>query len=232
MAKLIYTESELPQKSQIWKDERDKFIGGSDMSILTGDLPQIFDTQYDLFLRKTGQAPPKEMNASMQHGVNYEDEARRYIENYLKETYGIDAHFEPLVAIEPNGQDIMVSFDGIDIENKLFVEIKCQSEKNFVKTVKTGMPSYYRAQVQSQACVANAHWGITKGFFCSYFPTPVDVTTRTTVDRKYIFNTFTTQLACIPIEYDVEYCCYLKKLAKAFRDMIKAGEYDEFWDLI
>ena len=231
MNKLVFTEEDLPQKSSAWLDKRTKHIGGSDMAILTGDLPSFFDTAFDLFERKIGKKPPKVMNAAMMRGAGMEDEARLYIERHLRDVFNIKASFEPLVAVHPHCEALMVSFDGVDIKNKIFAEIKCQSEKNFTKTIKTGMPSYYKAQVQSQASVANAHWGVTDGFFCSYYPEPVEISMTEELDGIKTKSKITTQLACIPVQHDAEYSKYLHKLATSFQAMVDAKEWNPYWDL-
>lgn len=213
---MIFNEKELPQRSEKWKEKRNRHIGGSDIAILTGDIPPSWDTPRSLFERKLGIAPPKVINAAMMRGTLLEDEAKEYIEKYLTGDLKKQINFEPLVAIHPEYDALMVSFDGVDIDNSLIVEIKCQSETNFKKVLKTGIPNYYYPQVQAQLLVANRHWGITKAYFCSYYPEPIN----------------DTQLACVEIEYDAKYGEYLGKLCMSFQKMIINREWNDFWDIV
>lgn len=217
---LIFNEDELPQRSDIWKAKRGNHIGGSDVAILTGDIPRVWDTPLTLFRRKLGIDPPKVMNAAMMRGTNMEDEAKAYIEKYLSEKLDLDVNLEPLVAIHPEYNALMVSFDGVDIKNKLVVEIKCQSENNFKKVIKSGIPKYYYPQVQAQLLVSEAHWGIDKAFFCSYYPEELEIN-----DEK-------KQLACIDIEYNKEYANYIGKLCTSFQKMVDAKTWNDYWDIV
>lgn len=217
---MIFNESELPQRSEAWKKKRDSYIGGSDIAILTGDLPKAWDTPKNLFERKLGIQPPKVINAAMMRGTHLEDEAKTYIEKYLTVELNKEITFEPLVAIHPEYDALMVSFDGVDIDNKLVAEIKCQSELNFKKVIKSGIPKYYYPQVQAQLLVANRHWGIEDAYFCSYYPEEIDING----ERK--------QLASVEIKYDREYGEYLGKLCMQFQKMIKERKWNDYWDII
>lgn len=61
-----------------WLQQREKGIGSSEVATILGKNP--FETPYQLWLRKTGQAPAKEPNEAMRAGTILEGAVARYYE--------------------------------------------------------------------------------------------------------------------------------------------------------
>jgi putative phage-type endonuclease len=221
MDKYIYTEKELPQKSDAWLEMRKTCIGGSDAATVLG-INIKYDSAYDLWQRKTGKRPPKKMNKAMQRGADMEKESHPSIKDYLKTKEGVKApKIVPYFARHPDHPYVGISFDGVDIKNKFITEIKCPMHSwNFKSVFENGIQDYYYPQVQLQLFVANKLWGIDKAYFCSYYP-----------DGAYILNMFEYKeylktLAVLDIDYDEEYCNRMNVVIKKFWDFV---QYD-YWN--
>lgn len=219
--KLVYTDTELRQGSDEWKDIRKTCIGGSDAATVLG-VNSHFDSAHTFWRRKTGKMKPKKLNEAMIRGIEMEIMAREPILEHLREVEGIkNPVIEPIFARHPQFPYIGISFDGVDIKNKFITEIKSPKFSwNFKTVYENGIQDYYYPQVQLQLMVAKAHWGIEKAYFCSYFP-----------DGAYILNTETyieylKKLAVIDIDYDPIYCEAMRKVLQKFWKFV---EYD-YWE--
>lgn len=220
-SKTVYTEKELPQRSEEWLKVREGCIGASDVAEILHVNDKYHDP-YKLWQRKTKKRAPKKVNEAMLRGAKLEPEAMKAVKKELKEQYGIKrANPIPLFAFHPDFNYIGVSFDGVDKKNNYIVELKCPSTVwNFRSVFEDGIQDYYYPQVQLQLYVANAIWGITKAYFCSYYPSGSYIFSPT--EYKEYFKT----LAVIDIDYDEAYCQEMNKVVKNFYD---ACQYD-FWD--
>lgn len=218
--KLIYTEEELPQRSPEWHEFRTNTIGASEISTVLG-LLEKYEKPHTFWKRKIGKLKPKKENALMLHGKNKEDEALEKLTAYLESTAGETYNFEKLVAVHPEFRFLSASFDGVDLEKKAVVELKCPGFVWIFRSVfEDGIPDYYYPQIQMQLHIANAHWGIDKGFFCSYYP-----------DGAYILNQFTyvehlKKIVVIDVEYDKKYCENMIKPLAIFWEMVQNKEWD------
>ena len=244
--KYIYSEQELPQKTKNWLDARITFgLGASQVPILMGNYPPHWATPYDLFLEKMGK-PQKPMTEDMERGI-FEDQGRSYLENYLNNckneedgsvfcrnvydrTSNLstnDVKFEQFTVISKDVPNLFASFDGIDINNKLVLEIKCPKQGIFNKLLRNRVPSVpktYLAQVQSQLMIANSHWGITKGIFAVFFPDGLYYENKKTGRNDLI------RLIVIETELDEEYCEEIKNKCKIFWDMVENRSWNKYWD--
>lgn len=221
MDKLIYTEQELPQRSDEWLEHRKGKIGSSDVATILGVMTK-YQKPITLWKRKTGKLNPIKSNDRMNRGQDMEEEAREVVkQHYIKNEGYTTPEIEPYFAIHPDYDDIAVSFDGVDVNNKFITELKSPSFVTVFKSVfENGIQDYYYPQLQLQLAVANAHWGITKGYFCSYYP-----------DGAYILNMLEFKetletLAVIDIDYEPEYFKSMLKVIKKFNSFV---EY-EHWD--
>jgi putative phage-type endonuclease len=220
MDKLIYTEEELPQRSQEWLDIRKNSIGGSEIATILGLLNK-YTKPSSIWKHKTGKSKKKEKSI-MTRGAELEDEAADIIKSHLIEHENIsNPDIAKYFAIHPDYPYLAVSYDGVDLDNKFITEIKCPGYVwNFKSVFADGIQDYYYPQVQLQLMVANAHWGITKAFFCSYYP-----------DGAYIlspleYKEYLKKLAVVDIDYDPDYCNCMAEMAKKFYKFV---EYD-YWD--
>lgn len=141
--------SELVQGSEAWLAWRNLGIGSSEVSTITGDNP--WETPYQLFLRKTGRAPAKKMNAAMARGRDMEDTARQCAEKIL------DMKFTPKTYVKIPEEHMRVSLDGITEDETTIIEIKCPSTPTLREYGKKNeVPPYYQAQIDYQLLVSNA----------------------------------------------------------------------------
>ena len=219
--KYIYTEEELPQRSEKWLELRKPRIGGSDVATILG-LMSKYEKPVTLWKRKTGKLKPKSNNKWMTRGQEMEEAARYAVKLHYSEVEGIkNPEIVPYFAIHSKHEDIAVSFDGVDLKNKFITELKCPNFISVFKSVfQNGIQDYYYPQVQLQLAVANDHWGITKGYFCSYYP-----------DGAYILNMLEFKevlkyLAVIDIDYDPNYFQEMVKVIKKFNSFVER----EYWD--
>lgn len=218
--KYIYTSEELQQRSPEWTTLRDTKIGASTVSAILG--MNKYESPVTVWKRKLGRLKPKVMNAAMQRGVDMEDEAIEAILNEIRfdgiETKGV----EQFVCIHPKYTDIMVSFDGVDLENKFIVEAKCPKfAQNFKSIFTDGISDLYYPQVQLQLAVANETWGITKAFFGSYFP-----------DGAYIadfteFKEYLKTIVVVDVDYDEKYYNAMAKVIEKFLYNVKYETWDD-----
>ena len=139
---------QLVQGSQAWLEYRRTMRNASETAAVLGVSPWC--TPYQLWLLKTGRATTK-VTAAMQHGTDTEPAARAA---YEAKTGNI---MQPLVL-----QDgpYSASLDGMDLDGKLIVEIKCPytgQDSQLWREVKAGhVPDHYAAQIQHQLLVSGA----------------------------------------------------------------------------
>ena len=222
MNKFIFTEEELPQRSQGWHDARKMIVGASDVATVL-NLMNRFEKPKSLWKRKLGKLKPKKENDAMRRGAEMEDMAGVVISSELETNWGIkNPKLDKYFAIHPEHRFLGVSFDGVDLENKFITEIKCpQKVWNFRKIFEDGIPDHYYPQVQMQLHVANALWGITKAYFCSYYPDGAYI-----VDRVEFMEHHKT-LVIIDIDYNEAYCQKVIKVLWTFHRFLEEGKWDD-----
>lgn len=242
---MIYLEKDLPQKSKEWHDFRLNGIGASEVPAIMGKLPPHWNNPYEVFLQKLGK-PRKNATKSMQRGVLLEEYARNFIENYLKnckknenssifcnnclDFLDLDINFDPkfqqLTAKYKEFDKIFASFDGIDENNGVLLEIKCPEQSGFKKIMKKpSISMIYYPQVQTQLMIANSHWGINKAIFANYYPEGIYV------DDEDIFGLKLIRLVLVQVDYDEEYCNEIKKTCSNFWKMIENKQWNRDWNV-
>lgn len=236
---MIYTEKELPQKSEEWLKFRLDKIGTSEISIIRGKFPKIWCDDYELFLRKMGK-PYDNSSSYTDIGNRDEDKARVFIEEYLNygtnsehvydRTGGMDvkdAKFVQCTVQYKHNPSIFSSFDGIDVNNKLTLEIKCPSEKTFAKILKNRQPVVSRTyvdQVQGQLMIANSHFDVTQGIFAPYLDEGVEFF------DKELRTTRLIKLILVKTELDVEYCKEIEEDCRKYLQMIVNRQWRKNWN--
>ena len=142
---------DLVQLSPEWHEYREKGIGSSDASIISGHLPEAWDSMFALSTYKiTGSSRTfDEVGlARITRGQELEPVAR---EEYIRLTGNV---VEPGCFIHPEFDFIRASLDGITEDFKIITEIKCSGDNVYNKVVEGEIPDYYYAQMQHQlACV-------------------------------------------------------------------------------
>lgn len=143
------------QNSQEWLEFRKTKVGASDAPIIMEISP--WKTPYQLWEEKLGIRETI-MTSAMQRGTDMEEEARQAFE---RET-GI-AMF-PMVKIHPENEWMMASLDGISLDEKNILEIKCPGKEDHFTAVSNMVPDKYYPQLQHQLAVT----GLEKAYYYSY----------------------------------------------------------------
>lgn len=145
----------LMQNSAEWLEFRKDMVGASDAPIIMGVSPWI--TPYKLWEEKLGIKEPAPPTFDMRRGLEREEEARCAFE---KET-GLSVF--PVVKVHPDYPWMMASLDGMDIEERHIVEIKCPGHMIGLSDT---VPDKYYPQVQHQLAVT----GLDMAYYFTYTP--------------------------------------------------------------
>ena len=138
--------SHLIQGTSEWHALRQKSIGASDAAVILGISP--WKTRLELWEEKMGFSTPNQ-TFKMLRGIEMEDEARLYYERITGEIVF------PKVMIHPEYPWCIASLDGITLNEKRLVEIKCPG-RDTIEMAKNGkIPEFYVAQLQHQMMVTN-----------------------------------------------------------------------------
>jgi putative phage-type endonuclease len=152
----------LIQGSQEWLDFRKTRVGASDAVIIAGMSP--WRSRAQLLDEKRGLIEPQPMNSSMQRGTRLEPIARALAEDMF------DTLFVAEVRVSKEYEWCYASLDGICIDNKILLEIKCTSKKNHALAKDGKIPDYYKPQLQHQMYVC----GFDKCHYFSFATAEID----------------------------------------------------------
>jgi len=142
----------LEQGSPEWIEFRKTKIGASDIGILMTGSPKEVS---DLYWEKKGEE--KYVTAAMRRGSDMEADARRWFEREH------DIKVERPVGVHDTHEWLMASFDGLNFELGLSLEIKCPNQlPDFIEDLNNYKRYYW--QVQAQLAVG----GHEKGFILAY----------------------------------------------------------------
>lgn len=144
------------QNTPEWLAMRKTKIGASDAPVIMGLSP--WKTPYQLWEEKLGLCPETEKTAAMERGTAMEEQARQEFERMT----GLIVF--PQVMQHPHYDWMIASLDGIDIEQKNVVEIKCPGKADHETALQGKVPDKYYAQLQHQMEVAN----VRKLFYFSF----------------------------------------------------------------
>lgn len=136
---------------QEWHNWRNQGIGSSDAPVIMGVSP--WTTPAQLWEERVHGAK-REDNASMKYGREMEEHARRFFEK--KMNVQVFATREEHKSIKW----MRATLDGIDIDRKVMVEIKCPSNRKLNHKV----PDHYYPQLQHQLEVT----GLDGMYYCSF----------------------------------------------------------------
>ncbi len=137
--------SHLIQGSAEWLEFRNTKIGSSDAPCIMG---VGFDTPYQRWQQKLGLVE-KPQSFAMKRGLDLEPIARSEFEKQLN----VDVF--PQVVINPKYEWQMASLDGLDIDRKIAVEIKCAGQEDHALALSGIVPEKYVPQLQHQMIVLN-----------------------------------------------------------------------------
>ncbi len=222
LEKLVYTEEECPQRSEIWEEIRKPFIGASETGAILGFLSK-YEKPKTVWKRKTGKLKPKTANSSMLLGQKLEESAKILTKSFLKqEKLIINPKLDGYFAVHSKYQFLSASFDGVDVENKFITELKCpEFSRNFKFVFEQGLKDYYYAQVQQQLFIAKDHWNIEKAFFSSYYPNGTYV-----LDIDNFTEIFKT-LAVREVKLNNSYCDAMLVVLKKFHENVEQDCWDD-----
>lgn len=130
------------QNTDEWLEMRKNHIGASDAAVIMEVSP--WSTPHALWEEKVGIRQSKVLNSAMSRGNRLEDAAR---EAFIKMT-GIIVFDE--VVFHPVHSWMMASLDGIDMDRKNIVEIKCPGPDDHDMALHGHVPAKYYPQLQHQ----------------------------------------------------------------------------------
>lgn len=136
----------IEQNTKEWLAFRSDHIGASDCGPIMKDSP--FKSPRKLWEEKFSPVSFSQ-NEAMKRGHNLEPIAR---EHYNKLS---GKNFVPKVAVSKCRPWQSASFDGLDLEEEIVLEIKCPGEKVFGEMAKGVIAKTYLWQIQHQLCVSN-----------------------------------------------------------------------------
>lgn len=147
----------LNQGTEEWHKWRNAGIGSSDAPIIMGVSP--YSTPYKLWAQKLGLEKSNSENFVTELGHRFEDPARA---QFALET-GIEV--EPDCVEHKEMPQFRASLDGLNVDQKIFVEIKYMGEKNLelVQSTQQVLEHHYD-QIQHQFLVT----GFTKSYYVAY----------------------------------------------------------------
>ena len=138
---------DVEQGSAQWLELRRKHVCASDSLAVMG--LSKWCTRQELLEQKRGLRPETQKNYLMQRGIDLEPLARQKAEEMLKTL------FIPEVYVSYEYPWMLASLDGVCIDNKMILEIKCPNRKTHEMAKNEKIPDYYYAQVQHQIAVCD-----------------------------------------------------------------------------
>ncbi len=135
------TLEQCTQGTPEWLALRASKITATDAGCILGVDP--YCSAYMRWKQKLGLISPQKENFAMLEGRRLEPIARNQF------TLDTGIQVEPLVLINPNRPWQMASFDGVTVDRKIGVEIKCSS-RIYEKALNHEIDDHYIAQVQHQ----------------------------------------------------------------------------------
>jgi putative phage-type endonuclease len=139
-----------------WHQWRRAGIGSSDAAVVMGVSP--WRTPYQVWQEKVFGNSAQPDNFSMARGRDLEPVARTWFEKAM------NVSVFPKNKIHKDRNFIRASLDGLDMEEKVLVEIKCPNKEDHSVAVNGMIPPKYVPQVQHQLLVT----GLDGMYYCSF----------------------------------------------------------------
>ncbi len=139
-------------------ETRRNFIGSSDAPAIMEVSP--WDTPFTCWEKKVGLRQSIAPNSAMQLGIDLEEEARQEFERQT----GLIVF--PARFFHPEHSWMCATLDGIDLERKHMVEIKCPGKEDHECAMDGVIPEKYIPQVMHQMIVLN----LSCAFYFSWTP--------------------------------------------------------------
>ena len=156
-----------------WEEFRKDKIGASDAPIIMEVSP--WTTPFQLWCERLSLIEKRSINGAMLRGIDLEEEARKKFEEEN------DVIVFPATKISEEIPWMMATLDGIDLKQKIMVEIKCPGREDHLKALSGEIPLKYYPQLQHQMYVAELD-------FCFYFSYTLEsfITLKVNRDERYI----------------------------------------------
>jgi putative phage-type endonuclease len=145
---------DVKQGSDLWLALRKQFVCASEASAIMGMNPWC--SRQEVLERKLGLIPEVQENDAMRRGKELEPLARSCAEKQ------IDELFIPEVYVSKEYAFMCASYDGVSLDKKKILEVKCANKKNHELAKKQKIPDYYRPQIQHQISILDID-------FCYYY---------------------------------------------------------------
>lgn len=138
----------MEQEGESWLAWRRQGISASDSPIILGESP--WGTYYGLWMIKTKRSEEQFSSFAMERGKRLEGKVR---DRFILST-GID--LEAATGEWKENPLFRASFDGVNFEQRIGLEVKCPGRPNFdkIKTTRE-IPSYYKIQCEQQLMVGD-----------------------------------------------------------------------------
>lgn len=163
----------IKQNTPEWLAMRKNYIGASDAPPIMQVSP--WATPYSLWQEKLSLIKEGQKTSAMQRGNILEEPARQVFE----EMTGLLT--APQVKFHPTIKYMMASVDGVDVEEKFIVEIKCPNKKDHAIAKQGEIPEKYFPQLQHQLEVCE----LEMAYYFS-FDGETGVIVKVFRDEKYI----------------------------------------------
>lgn len=168
------TEVKLEQGSDEWLIWRKDKIGASDAPIIMG--VSKWKTPYMLWLDKMSDSIDHKSSPAMERGIALEDKARKCYQKLKQKS------FLPYVGTRYDYPFLIASMDGLSLDRKQGLEIKCPGVEDHTLACRGQVPKHYFPQLQHQMFVCDLP---TIDYF-SYVSDDIHVTLTVARDDDYI----------------------------------------------
>lgn len=162
---------------QQWLNWRRGGIGSSDAAVIVGVSP--WRTPYQIWEEKLFGICEQFENSAMTRGKELEETARRQFEELM----GIVVF--PKNMVNPDTDWLRASLDGMCLDEKVMVEIKCPNKEDHSRAVTKKVPEKYWPQCQHQLAVTGL-----PGMYYFSFDGSKGVVVEVARDQSYIDQLF------------------------------------------
>jgi putative phage-type endonuclease len=163
----------IQQNTPEWLAMRKNYIGASDAPPIVGVSP--WTTPYQLWQEKLSLTKEGQKTGAMHRGNVLEEPARHLFESMTGLLTAPEVKFHPTIKY------MMASMDGIDVEGKSIVEIKCPNKQDHAIAEAGEIPEKYFPQLQHQLEVCE----LEMAYYFS-FDGETGVIVKVFRDEKYI----------------------------------------------
>lgn len=185
------------QQTPEWHALRRNKIGASDAPVIMEESP--WKTPYQLWMEKLGLSEGQNQTPAMRYGLDLEDEVRKKVEAEIGQS------FDPAFAISDEHYFMAASLDGLSVDRKSAIEIKCPGFKDHQVAISGEIPLKYKAQLHHQMMVLQ----IPEIYYCSF---KKDAIYEDLYDLRIVIYKFDENYAKSLINAEIEFWNGLQEL--------------------